>query len=81
MSHLRMRYNQLRNAESLKDALLEDVLEKCSELQARNDCLSHQLNGIDYKGVVEQLTGMMNRQTLMVGSQRFQMRLLCSAAD
>lgn len=68
LAHLRMRYNQLRNTESQKDVLLEDLLERCCDLQARNDSLSREsaANGIDFKSIAEQLTDMLNRQTFMV---------------
>ncbi|KAF2161004.1 hypothetical protein M409DRAFT_70078 [Zasmidium cellare ATCC 36951] len=63
-----MRYNQLRNTENLKDALLEDLLDKCTELQFRNEDLTRQLPppGVNYKQVATTLTDMINRQTLLV---------------
>lgn len=63
-----MRYNQLRSAESLKDVLFEDLLDKCAELQLRNDELARQLPppGVDYRELATTLTNMINRQTLLV---------------
>lgn len=63
-----MRYNQLRNTESLKDVLFEDLLNKCAELQLRNEDLVRQLPppDVDYKEIATTLTDMINRQTLLV---------------
>lgn len=63
-----MRYNQLRNTESLKDVLFEDLLNKCAELQLRNEDLARQLPppDVDYKEIATTLTDMINRQTLLV---------------